>query len=68
MSSHIVFTSVQMEFLYEENAAYDFLQRCSKLMTIGILLVFVLLIFAVIWDYLFQKPLDIRGCHVLITG
>ena len=57
-----------MEFLYEENAAYDFLQRCSKLMTIGILLVFVLLTFAVIWDYLFQKPLDIRGCHVLITG
>ena len=62
------FTSVQMEYFNSENAVYDFLQRSSKLMQIGILLVFVLLIFAVIWDYLFQKPLDIRGCHVLITG
>ena len=57
-----------MEFLNEENAVYDLLQGSSKVMTIVILLVFGLLMFAVIWDYLFQKPLDIRGCHVLITG
>ena len=59
---------IKMEFLNEDNAVYDLLQKSSKLMTIGILLVFGLLMFAVIWDYLFQKPLDIRGCHVLITG
>ena len=57
-----------MEFFNEENAVYDLLQGSSKVMTIVILLVFGLLMFAVIWDYLFQKSLDIRGCHVLITG
>ena len=57
-----------MDFWNEENAVFLLLEISSKLMTIGILLVFGLFIFALILDYLFQKPLDIRGRHVMITG
>ena len=57
-----------MDFWNEENAVFLLLEISSKLMTIGIVLVFGLFIFALILDYLFQKPLDIRGCHVMITG
>ena len=57
-----------MDFWNEENAVFLLLEMSSKLMTIGIVLVFGLFIFALILDYLFQKPLDIRGCHVMITG
>ena len=57
-----------MEFWNEENAVFLLLEISSKLITIGIVSVFGLFIFALILDYLFQKSLDIRGCHVLITG
>ena len=57
-----------MDFWNEENAVFLLLEMSSKLMTIGIVLVFGLFIFALILDYLFQKPLDIRDCHVMITG
>ena len=57
-----------MDFWNEENAVFLALEISSKLMIIGIVLVFGLFIFALILDYLFQKPLDIHGCHVMITG
>ena len=57
-----------MDFWNEENAVFLALEISSKLMIIGIVLVFGLFIFALILDYLFQKPLDIRGHHVMITG
>ena len=57
-----------MDFWNEENAVFLLLEMSSKLMIIGIVLVFGLFIFALILDYLFQKPLDIHGCHVMITG